>query len=159
MKSVDTLAHTLALWHNQWSTEPIPQACSDEEIAFAEARFYRLHKQRFPENLKRIYRRSNGLEFGGFLMVWPIKAEPRFKETIFQANEALACINKSFVFWGMLHTDLYVYDRVYKEFFTTTVCLKYHPVIERFEDGDEMIQTMLQRAWDRWQEQQQELLA
>jgi len=64
MKSVDTLAHTLALWHNQLSSEPIPQACTEDEIAFAEAAFTGsiTALSREPE---RIYRRSTA-EFGGF---------------------------------------------------------------------------------------------
>ena len=124
----------------------VPRPCAESEILAADSSFKSQFSQSFPEAYKRVLRRSNGVSHNG-LTIWPLKPEPIFRETIFQANSDLReNFSDKFIYFAQYDEELYVFDIEKKAWCAIEFVGK--PVWKQFSNPDEMIQFVLDRAWE-----------
>ncbi|KOY02365.1 hypothetical protein [Pseudomonas nunensis] len=124
----------------------IPQPCTEQAIAQAEAAFKQALGLDFPEVYKRVLRRANGVMHNG-LIIWPAVNEPLFQETLLDANNDLRdSFSGQFIYYGQLDEELYVLELASQTYCAIELVGK--PVWKRFRDALEMFEFMLDRAWN-----------
>lgn len=123
-----------------------PAPCTEEDISTAEINFKREFGHSFPDAYKRILRMSNGVIHNG-LVIWPVKPQPYFEETIIEANSNFReTFSDEYLYFAQKDEELYVLRIKTNEFCAIEFVGK--PVWKRFSNADEMFQFALERAWD-----------